>query len=434
MNEEFDFRAPTTATVHGRPVHGRRRSRSTHPVTAYGLRITADGATSGLLRRHRHLRRAGRDCAATPTCFLCRGVLPRRRRQPARPAPDRRRLRRRSPPRPASRRLVLTHVPPWHDPGDRAGRGARGPTTARSSWRGPGDDLRDLSPLRAQPARRRARRSRSAPGWSTSSLSNSRADVRLDGRHATGRARAAISALLSPRPTASATSCSRSVSRGEPLPRRARCGRGRALRGACWIRVRVTVGESIGSPAATLRIASTISAGGGVLEQEAVGAGGQRPHHVVVGVEGGQHDHPRRVGVGRAARGSPRARPSPASGCRSARRRAAGRSATATACAAVGGLADHLERRAAAEHQRQAARTSGSSSTMSTRIGGLTSPTVASRRRTNVEPSRRVPSRRAAGSSARSRRPTRPSPAPRGHRLAEADAGCGPRRRCPSSG
>ena len=38
----------------------------------------------------------------------------------------------------------------------------------------------------------------------------------------------------------------------------------------CWIRRRVTDGDSIGSPSATRRIASRISGGRGVLEQEAV--------------------------------------------------------------------------------------------------------------------------------------------------------------------
>src|SRR3546814_2300955 len=66
-----------------------------------------------------------------------------------------------------------------------------------------------------------------------------------------------MSALLNPRPTATATSRSRSVSLSRRtwawVDRRS----GDSLR-TCRIRVAVTEGESIGSPAATLRIAATI--------------------------------------------------------------------------------------------------------------------------------------------------------------------------------
>ena len=52
-----------------------------------------------------------------------RGRVPDRRGQPTRPAPDRAARPRRSPTRPASGCLVLTHIPPWHDPRAGAGRG-----------------------------------------------------------------------------------------------------------------------------------------------------------------------------------------------------------------------------------------------------------------------------------------------------------------------
>ena len=59
-------------------------------------------------------------------------------------------------------RLVLTHVPPWYDPQDMLAEAqtvvGRPVELARA-----GRDVRRLAGVR--PARRRGRRSRSAPGW-----------------------------------------------------------------------------------------------------------------------------------------------------------------------------------------------------------------------------------------------------------------------------
>ena len=66
--------------------------------------------------------------------------------------------------------------------------------------------------------------------------------------------------------------------------------------------VRVTDGESIGSPSATVRIAATISAGGVSLSRNPSAPAASAAEDVLVGVERGQHDDPRRVSAGRAAR------------------------------------------------------------------------------------------------------------------------------------
>ena len=57
---------------------------------------------------------------------------------------------------------------------------------------------------------------------------------------------------------------------------------------------RVMLGEKIGSPAATRRIASVIRAGGASLRRKPL-APARRVQDVLVGVEGGQHDHFGRV-------------------------------------------------------------------------------------------------------------------------------------------
>ena len=116
-------------------------------------------------------------------------------------------------------------------------------------------------------------------------------------------------ALLSPRPTASATSRSRSVSSarrsGPPQPGRRRGDPRRARRRSRRIRGAGDRGESIGSSSTTLRIASTIN-GEGCPEEEAVRPR-RRVDDVLVGVEGRQHDHARRIGPPVELRASPRA-------------------------------------------------------------------------------------------------------------------------------
>ena len=74
---------------------------------------------------------------ATPTCFLAEASFLATRRQPARPAPDRRRRAARSRPGPGAKRLVLTHIPPWHDP-EVALAEARTTYDGPCRWRGAG--------------------------------------------------------------------------------------------------------------------------------------------------------------------------------------------------------------------------------------------------------------------------------------------------------
>ena len=114
MNEEFDFRGlPRRRRGRGRAVHGRAGAVE-HPVPAYALRVEADGRAARLLRRHRRLRRPRADRARRRP-VPGRGVVPRRRRQP-----PRLHLTGAEAGRTATSagvdRLVLTHIPPWHDP------------------------------------------------------------------------------------------------------------------------------------------------------------------------------------------------------------------------------------------------------------------------------------------------------------------------------
>ena len=136
MTEEFDFSPPTSPSSRSaRSASSPRRwctrstrSRSGSPSTA--ARSSTAG-TPGPASRSTRPRRGSRPVPV-------RGVLPRRRRQPARPAHDGLRVRRRRRPRPGSGRLVLTHIPPWHDPRGRARRGADDVGRAGSSSPWPG--------------------------------------------------------------------------------------------------------------------------------------------------------------------------------------------------------------------------------------------------------------------------------------------------------
>ena len=123
LAERFAFR-DWAARADRRSVH-RADDRGRHPTPAYAVRVTetANGASARLLRRHRADPGAGRPGDGGGSAAH-RVVLSGPTRQPARPAPvrsagrpDRHRGR-------GSRTLVLTHIPPWHDPRARPRRGA----------------------------------------------------------------------------------------------------------------------------------------------------------------------------------------------------------------------------------------------------------------------------------------------------------------------
>src|SRR3954447_21334152 len=137
----------------------------------------------------------------------------------------------------------------------------------------------------------------------TSSLSSRRETWALT--VGTERCRAAaISALAWPRPTARATSCSRGLS--VAIRCRAWSVRAPASESPATMEMsrRVTVGESMPSPAWTSSIARTISAGGVSLSRKPA-AGLQRAQDELVGVEGREDDDGGRVGLrGEQAGGS----------------------------------------------------------------------------------------------------------------------------------
>ena len=112
MREEFDFReydgkfdlGPFTVE----PIE------VDHPVRR--LRAADHRRRRDVRLQRRHRRRARAWTGWRPTYRCCsRRRRSGRRRQPAPPAPHRHRLRRRSPTRGGVGRLVVTHVPPWHD-------------------------------------------------------------------------------------------------------------------------------------------------------------------------------------------------------------------------------------------------------------------------------------------------------------------------------
>ena len=121
----------------------------------------------------------------------------------------------------------------------------------------------------------------------------------------------------------SSTSRSRSVSVVEPGSGVLLAGGGACVN--CSIKRRVTLGESRASPAATTWTALQQVVRQRVLQQEAARAGAQRLVHVLVEIERREDEHAGRPGRHRRRRSaaSPRGRPSRASGCPSARRRAA---------------------------------------------------------------------------------------------------------------
>ena len=131
---------------------------------------------------------------------------------------------------------------------------------------------------------------------------------------------AASSALLRPWASSRSTSSSRGVS----------ADRSRWTAAVSWPRPANRLDQAAGDGRRQQRVAGADQPDGGdqvlgrdVLEQEPAGPGGQRRVDVVVEVERRQDDHAGSVGVGRpGCGGSPPARPSPASGCPSAPRRA----------------------------------------------------------------------------------------------------------------
>ena len=311
MTDEFDFRTydrhrSTVGpfTVEAVPV--------VHPVEAYGLRVSGGRrprsptpATPAPCEAARPAGRRRRPAAG-------RGVVPRRatttRRGIHLTGTDGGALAARGRGRPAGhhpRAAVVRQAAACSPRRRRSG-------TARPSCARAGATYERRSRA-VRPGRRRGRRSRSAPGWSPAACR--RAGTRAPSRSApTGAARAAISALVRPRPTASATSCSRSVSTPSRQPRDLAPVVARVVAdpldqgpGHRRGQHRVAVGDRPDRLEDLRR--------GSVLEQEPVRPRGQRPDHVLVRVERGQHDHVRRVRPLRAAPGWPPARSSAASGC-----------------------------------------------------------------------------------------------------------------------
>lgn len=113
MSEEFDFRPFGTTAIEIGPFTVTAR-RVVHPVTAYGLRVEADGkalAYSGDTGVCHGLD----DTARESDLFLCEASFLEGAPNPpdlhltgAEAARTARRA--------GARRLVLTHIPPWHDP------------------------------------------------------------------------------------------------------------------------------------------------------------------------------------------------------------------------------------------------------------------------------------------------------------------------------
>ena len=114
MNEEFDFREyDGVESSSGRS--GSSRSRSSTRCRRTRLRIEADGATVGYSGDTGPC--AGLDAVATEVRPAARrGVVRVARREPDRSCTSPARSAARPPPTAGSKRLVLTHVPPWHDP------------------------------------------------------------------------------------------------------------------------------------------------------------------------------------------------------------------------------------------------------------------------------------------------------------------------------
>ena len=127
MSEEFDFR-PHEPVVEVGPFRV-ESAPVVHPVDAFALRVTADGrsvAYSGDTGPCESLERARRGCRPVPV----RGVVPRRRGQPARPAHDRLRVRH------GRRRAPGWAV--WCSPTSRRGTTPQDALAeARTTWDGP---------------------------------------------------------------------------------------------------------------------------------------------------------------------------------------------------------------------------------------------------------------------------------------------------------
>ena len=204
---------------------------------------------------------------------------------------------------------------------------------------------------------------------------------------------------------------------GEPVEQRARPARGgrrrrRRRRGS--ISCRVTAGDSIASPAATSRTASTISAGGVSLSRKppaparSARSTWSSASNVVSTITCG------RVVARRAAARWRRARPSAASGCPSARRPARRRrprrpprspSATSATTRMSSAPAEHhrQRRRGPARRRRRSAR--GSARAHAGHGSQAAQPEVAARRPAVLEPAAGQADAARRGRSARSRRP-----------------------------
>ena len=116
MTEEFDFRAVRRRPVADRAVHASSRAGWCTRSRPTPCGSTAGGRDARLLRRHRAVRRRSTTLAAR------RRPAARARRRSASGDDNPPELHLtgadcgRTAPRAGAGRLVLTHVPPWHDP------------------------------------------------------------------------------------------------------------------------------------------------------------------------------------------------------------------------------------------------------------------------------------------------------------------------------
>ena len=267
-------------------------------------------AAAGLVDVERHGRPvAGPDGQRRGLRAVRAGVV-------RRAAPDAERPR----PRPARRGLAR-------------GRGGAHPVRDAGRVRRPVRDARrrPAPDLTSRPGRVRGRTRRSAPGRAAPACAGCDPTWVLTVDSLANTA-PAISAFDRPRATASNTSRSLSVS-----PRNAAGGVAVGLELPAPARWRGRCGASTALPPCTVRIASRSMQRRGVLEQEAARAVADRGGGPVVEVERRQHDHAHRLGPPgdalreRRSAGSPRRRPSPASGCPSGRRPARSSSTSRTA-------------------------------------------------------------------------------------------------------
>ena len=215
--------APTTATGRARAVRGRRRSPVEHPVPAFGLRVSADGAHPRPTPATPAPAPGLDDVAADADLLLAEASFRAGDDNPptcTSPAPT------------AATSPTGGGASGWCSPTSR-----RGTTRGRAAPRRPEayDGPLELAPRARSTTSDAVSTASDQPGVVDADrdlhpvgdleLVEEPGHVRLHGRHRQVSS-PAISALLRPRPTARATSRSRSVRLAEPAPRAAaRCGR-----------------------------------------------------------------------------------------------------------------------------------------------------------------------------------------------------------------